>query len=166
MREWTQLLYSMTSMECYMRMHNFISVCTLVLSLWGRKDVQVLLVLYKYQYKVAICLSLVYFPGLWFHSYCAYLLRRVKLDMIVELLNKWATILVNAGTKTRRSFRECNYRLQIDFKSLLFHYKFTTRKEWMKFKKDNKRDSSQVEGLAIGCLVLALGGVLGDGGSW
>ena len=52
-------------------------------------------------------------------------------------------MLVNTGTKTRRLFRECNYRQRMDFKRVLFYYKFTTREEWMKLEKDNKRDSSE-----------------------
>lgn len=133
--------YDTISIECHTRMHNSTLVYIPLLSLWARKNIQ-LFVVYKYQYKVVIWL-LVYFPRPWFYSDCAYLLRILELDIIVELLNKQATMILNPGTKTSRLFKRFDSRLQIDFKSVLIYCKFTTRDEWTKLKKDSKRDSPE-----------------------
>ena len=63
--------------------------------------------------------------------------------MIVEMINKRAMMLLNPGTS--RSFGQWDYKLQIDFESVLFYGKFSTREEWAKFEKDSKGDSPKWE---------------------
>jgi len=49
-------------------------------------------------------------------------------------------MLLNPGS---RSFGPWDYKLQIDFESVLFHFKFATRQEWARFEKGDASDSPE-----------------------
>ena len=61
------------------------------------------------------------------------LLMIVESEIIVEMMNKRATMLANPG----RSFGRWDYTHQIDFEYVLFYLKFATRQERARFEKVN-----------------------------